>query len=75
MKHEVKLKPFSVPNYVIQVTSAIPRQKKWSEAPVYHLSELSEETLTAMCDEFRDGVFAKAAQGDPARQARSTSDE
>lgn len=63
MMHKVELRPFTIPNFVIQVVPARPRQEGFSEAPKYHLSELSNETLSSMCNEFRDGVFAKAKQG------------
>lgn len=65
MKHNIELNPFHVPNYVIQKVPPRPRQEGWHESPKYHLSELSEETLNALCAEFREGVFEKARAGDP----------
>ena len=57
---KIKLKPFSIPNYVIVETTPSPRQEGLKEALKYHLSELDDETLTKLCDGFRDGVFKKA---------------
>ena len=57
---EIQLLPFRVPNYVIQKVPVRPRQDGYHEAPKYHLSELSEETLMAMCAEFQVAVLAKA---------------
>ena len=61
----VKLKPFRAPNYVIVDTPPRPRSEGFQEAPKYHVSELSEETLNALCDQFREDVMAKAAAGKP----------
>jgi len=46
----VELKPFTVPNYVIQTnrTQPIP------------LRDIDKRTLERMCDEFRKSVFEKA---------------
>lgn len=63
MKHEIKLLPFKVPTHAYQVMPPGRRQDGWKEAPKYHVSELSKETLTGLCDEFRDKVFAIAAEG------------
>lgn len=57
---KVKLKPFRVPNFVIQEVPPGKRQDGYISAPSYPLSLLSAETLSEMCDEFRRGVFEKA---------------
>ena len=63
----VKLKPFSVPNFVVGEVPYHSRQDGLQEAPKYHLSELSAETLSEMCDEFRRSVFEKAKKDDPTK--------
>ena len=61
----IKLRPFTVPNYVIQEMPARPRQDGMIEAPKYRLSELDAFTLGALCDQFRADVFKKAELSDP----------
>jgi len=56
----VKLQPFRVPNYVLVEAAPRPRQEGLLETPKYHLSELDEETLIQLCDEFKASVLAKA---------------
>ena len=68
MKHEIELKPFRVPNFVLPVPRAAKRQDGWQEAVGIPLSELSEETLLAMCEEFKQGVFAKAGKTIPEQE-------
>lgn len=65
---KVELRPFMVPNFVIQVTPAAPRQQGLREAPCYSLDEVDADTLARMCDEFRAAVFAKAGKADPAKE-------
>jgi len=60
IKNTVDLKPFRVPNYVIQEVPPGRRQDGFKEAPKYHLSELSDDVLAALCDQFRLDVMAKA---------------
>jgi len=62
MKHTIELHPFQVPNFVRQVMPARPKQDGFQELPAIPLSELSDATLEAMCDEFRRNVFAKAGR-------------
>ena len=61
----IKLKSFTVPNFVI--TEGVPqeRQEGWQEEPKFHLRELEPEVLAELCDEFRKNVFAKAEKADP----------
>ena len=62
MNHTIDLHPFQVPNFVRQVMPARPRQDGFTEAPAIPLSDLSAETLEAMCAEFRRAVFEKAGK-------------
>ncbi len=62
---KIELRPFTVPNYVIQVTGATRRQDGFREAPSYPLSEVDADTLARMCSDFRAAVFAKAGKADP----------
>jgi hypothetical protein len=57
---KVKLRPFTVPNYAIAYMPPKLRQDGFVEPPKYHISELSDETLNKLCDQFRDDVFALA---------------
>lgn len=65
MKHTIDLQPFSVPNYVRQVSPIGKREDGWKETPEIPLSELSAETLEAMCAQFRGAVFEKAGKMPP----------
>jgi len=56
----VKLRPFIVPNFALHETSPGKRQDGFIESPRFALHELDDETLQALCDQFRDDVFAKA---------------
>ncbi len=62
---KIELRPFTVPNFVIQVTPAAPRQDGFREAPSYPLSDVDADTLATMCAGFRAAVFAKAGKPDP----------
>ena len=55
----VKLRPFSVPNFVIQETAPGLKQGGFKEPPKFALHELDTETLEALCVQFREDVFAK----------------
>ena len=56
-KIQVELKPFAAPNFAIAVEPHGVEKKT-----AYALCELDEETLDAMCDEFRTEVFKKAGK-------------
>lgn len=60
IKTELELNPFSVPNYVTVKMPPGNKQDGFREAPKFHLSELSEETLNALCEQFKKDVFEKA---------------
>jgi len=56
---KVKLKPFNVPNFVIQQTGPGKRQEGFQSSPSYSMNEVPEEVLIAMCKEFTDSVLMK----------------
>jgi len=64
---EVKLKPFSVPNFVLTEAEPKPREEGMTEPPKYALSELNPETLEALCEQFTNEVFRKAGKSRPPR--------
>lgn len=69
IEKKIELRPFTVPNYVIQVMPPRPRQDGPNfEAPKYALADLDAETLAQLCDEFRAEVFSKANKQDPRRR-------
>lgn len=61
---EVKLKPFGVPNFVVRDSDPVAGREQQS----FPLSELSAETLEAMCEEFTREVFKKANKQRPPRE-------
>lgn len=73
-KATVRLKPFTVPNYVSasseRESSPADRVMGHSDAPKFHLCDLDAQTLSDLCDEFRASVFAKAAKADPHKPDR-----
>jgi len=60
---KIKLRPFQVPSYVLVEVKAKSKQQGFIEAPKYHLSDLDEQTLIELCDEFKINVLTKAKQG------------
>ena len=62
MKHHIELRPFTTPNFVIAVGAARPKQEGMQELPKFAIHELSDDTLEAMCKEFRDAIFMKKNQ-------------
>ena len=59
---EVKLHPFTVPNFVQGEVKPGLRQDGFAEAPTHRLEDLSANTLRELCDEFVAGVFKKAGK-------------
>jgi hypothetical protein len=59
---ETKLQPFLVPEYVTHEAPPKARQDGFSLAPRIPLGELSDETLDALCAQFRTTIFAKATE-------------
>lgn len=68
VKIESALQPWQVPSFVCYVPSVRPRQEGFHQTPTIPLSELSATVLSDLCDEFRAGVFHKAAKSDPVEQ-------
>ena len=62
---KIELRPFTVPNFVIQVQTPRQREDGFYNAPSYPLRDVDAETLAAMCAEFRAAIFAKADKPDP----------
>lgn len=67
LKHSMGLQPFTTPNYVHFVQKPGRREDGISEIPSVPLSELSVETLNALCDQFKKDVFKKAGK-EPCQQ-------
>lgn len=61
-KLEVELEPFAVPISVRQ------KVKIGRTDAVHNLTEIPEEVLAALCDQFRSDVFRKAGKPDPRGQ-------
>ena len=59
---EIKLKPFTVPNFVLVEEQPKERQEGFSEGRKYALNELDAETLEALCWKFKQEVFTKAGK-------------
>jgi len=64
MKIEIKLKPFTVPNFVILEQKPGRREDGIQAAPSIPLADMAADDLAAMCDKFRADVFAKAGKAD-----------
>lgn len=63
VKIKVKLKSFTVPNYVITEGGAHKVGGDEFVDPLkYRLSELDSETLEKLCEEFTRAVFKKASK-------------
>lgn len=56
----LKLKPFTVPNFVIVEEQPKERSEGFQEGRKFALKELDFETLEMLCLEFRKEVFEKA---------------
>lgn len=57
---KIQIKPFIVPNFVLMCD-----QQPMPQSVSFPLSNLDPEELSAMCDDFRAAVFAKAGKRDP----------
>ena len=62
---EINLKPFYVPNFVIAIDPARPREEGFVETRSFALSELDPVTLEKMCEAFTTGIFKKAGKQRP----------
>ena len=64
---QLKLQPFRTPNFVLPETPPGKLQDGFKTGSSFPLSQLPAETLSDMCDAFRDEVFKKAGKDDPKR--------
>ena len=62
----LEIHPFSIPEHVFSVQKPGLRQEGFNPTigVKYHLSELDEETLDKLCNEFRKSVFEIAGFDD-----------
>ena len=62
MKIELKLKPFMTPNFV-----SAEKQEQFTrgEGPCFPLKDVDADSLSLLCDQFREDVFKKAGKQDP----------
>lgn len=65
IKTSVVVRSFSVPERVSVEVTGKTYSRKNPILPTMHLSELSEDTLSALCDDFRSNVFRLAGKIDP----------
>ena len=65
MEIKLKLKPFQVPNFVLVEEKPGLRQGGLKPSTSWPISELEEDVISELCDEFRKGVFNKAGKNDP----------
>ena len=64
--HQLSLRPFTVPDRVYHDSPARPRQEGFGTGSMtFLIAELPVETLDALCQEFRAGVFRLAMKRDP----------
>jgi len=69
-KVEVELQPMRIPNFILGVAKPGRKQDGFREGPKWSLSEISEETLSELCNQFRKDVFEKAGKVDPQKGER-----
>ena len=74
-KIEAKIVPFDTPNCVRVEGPTRPRQDGFKEALTIPLSDLSPETLEALCDHFADKVFRKAGKKRPDKKLLEVADD
>lgn len=65
MDIKVKINSFAVPDKVNLQGKLRSRQDGFHESLSLNLSELDEDTLSKLCDQFRKNVFEKANKKDP----------
>ena len=66
---KIKLRPFTVPNFVGWELPARSRQDGLRAEPAFPLADIDAGTLASMCDDFRASVFRKARKIDPTAPA------
>jgi hypothetical protein len=64
----IKLLPWTVPNFASIEMPARNRGDGFQEAPKFHVSDIDAETLSEQCDKFRAEVFRKAGKTDTKRK-------
>lgn len=62
---QIKFRPFTVPNFVIQEMPAGLKQDGWKELPSWPLRTIDVEDLDQLCSDFRAEIFKKAEKQDP----------
>jgi hypothetical protein len=62
MTHTIELQPVQVPGFVRAMAPEKKRQDGFKELPAIPVSDLSDETLEAICAQFRRDLFAKAGK-------------
>ena len=65
---EIKLQPWTTPDFVIGVAPPRPRQEgfHFDAIPKWKLEDVDSDTLARMCDAWRMEIFRKAKKPDPA---------
>ena len=66
---DIEIKPFVVPNFVVQILPVGKKDDGWKPSEGIPLSELSSETLYKLCKDFTDDVFQKAGKPQPPKAA------
>lgn len=67
---ELDLKPFMTPNFVQVKQEPSQRQEGMKEPRSFALSELDENTLERLCENFTNEVFKKAGKTRPTPSSR-----
>lgn len=67
--HKVELEPIRTPNFILKANRSYIKGDEQSIA----VGELSADTLSELCDEFRAGLFAKAGKKDPRTERANSS--
>lgn len=69
MDIKIKLKPFRVPNFVLVDADRVGQRQDGfnpdNNGMKFELSQLDEDTLDELCEQFRADVFQKAGKVDP----------
>ena len=61
----LRLRPMTVPNFVLAETPPRSREEGLREEPKFALADLDADVLSGLCDDFRAEVFRKAGKPDP----------
>jgi hypothetical protein len=60
----------STPNFVLAKMAPRAGEEVFIETPKWPLSEVAADTLSELCDAFREEVFRKAGKPDPRQEAK-----